>query len=86
MHKKKQKYGANLIYCFSRIRFGAKGTFKYTYTLTEWAFDPEVQDAWKKISEKYDLHSNPFSDPKDIIRIFSFTDSAILMSWPLQFK
>ncbi|EGE01678.1 NAD dependent epimerase/dehydratase [Trichophyton equinum CBS 127.97] len=66
--------------------FGPRGTIRLKYALSHWATDPEVQEAWKELSQKYNLQTNPFQSAKDIHRLFSFTDSALLMAWPLQFS
>ncbi|KAF3483937.1 aldo-keto reductase family protein [Arthroderma uncinatum] len=66
--------------------FGPRGTIRLKYALTQWATDPEVQEAWKALTQRYDLQSNPFQCGKDINRIFSFADNALLIAWPLQFS
>lgn len=71
---------------YSKYRFGGPATYKFRYTLVEWASRPEVQQAWKEISKKYNLESDPISNEKDRARIFAFADAAILSSTPLQFK
>jgi hypothetical protein len=59
--------------------FGPQGHVRYTFTLTEWAHRPEVQEAWKSLSEKYALTANPFAD---VEQMFMFPDICILNSWP----
>ncbi|OQU95811.1 hypothetical protein CLAIMM_01978 isoform 1 [Cladophialophora immunda] len=59
--------------------YGPQGHVRYTFTLTEWAHRPEVQEAWKSLSEKYGLMANPFDD---VDQMFMFPDICILNSWP----
>ncbi|KAM5472880.1 hypothetical protein MauCBS54593_002593 [Microsporum audouinii] len=75
--------------CMSRHqegKFGPRGTIRLKYALSQWATDPEVQEAWTALSQRYNLQANPFQSAKDIHRLFSFADSALFMAWPLQFS
>ncbi|KAK2865044.1 hypothetical protein FQN49_003960 [Arthroderma sp. PD_2] len=66
--------------------FGPRAMIRMKYTLSQWATDPEVQEAWKALSQKHNLQSNPFNCEKDIHRIFSLADGALLLAWPIQFS
>lgn len=62
--------------------FGPQSKMRFTFTLTEWAKKPEVQRAWEEIAEKHQLRDGKL---RDVERIFGFLDSALLMSWPVNF-
>lgn len=62
--------------------FGPRGKISYTYTLTQWAKQPEVQETWAKICKQHNLVQSPFENDYDIERIFGFADAFILSSWP----
>jgi hypothetical protein len=54
--------------------FGKNNPIRYKFTLVEWAHRKDVQEAWKKLANKYELIDKEF---RDIERIFSFTDAAL---------
>ncbi|KAK2756120.1 hypothetical protein FQN54_005528 [Arachnomyces sp. PD_36] len=62
--------------------FGPKGKINATYTLTQWAKQPEVQETWAKISKQHNLVQSPFENESDIDRLFGFADGFLLTSWP----
>ncbi|KAK2743893.1 hypothetical protein FQN57_004516 [Myotisia sp. PD_48] len=66
--------------------YGPAGTTSFKYLLSYWAKDPQVQNAWKELSQKHGIHMNPFSSEKEIDRIFSFTDFALVGAWPVYFN
>jgi hypothetical protein len=68
------------------ISFGLRGKVNCTYTLTQWAKQPEVKDAWAKISKKHNLVQSPFENEYDIDRIFGFADGFLLTSWPIMLR
>lgn len=46
----------------------------------EWSAEPEVQRAWKELTQKHGLLFDPF---KDAAGVFGVPDSAIIGGWPL---
>lgn len=62
--------------------FGPRGKISCTYTLTQWAKQPEVQETWAKISKQHNLVQSPFENDYDIERIFGFADGFLLTPWP----
>jgi len=56
---------------------------RFKFSLTQWAKQPEIQDAWKDIAEKNDLAEKGF---RDIDRIFSFTDAAVAWGQQINFS
>jgi len=54
-----------------------------SFTLTAWAKQPEIQEAWKEIAQKHDLKEKEL---RDVDRIFGFLDGMMLQSYPLYFK
>ncbi|KAI9871681.1 MAG: hypothetical protein M1830_002620 [Pleopsidium flavum] len=63
--------------------YGPKGKIHYTYTFVEWAHRPEVQKAWEELSKQFGLTQSPFDD---IERLFTFTELALIVSWPWQYR
>ncbi|KAK3045450.1 hypothetical protein LTS18_013800 [Coniosporium uncinatum] len=63
--------------------FGPAGCMRFKFSLTQWAKQPEIQDAWKDIAEKNDLAEKGF---RDIDRIFSFTDAAVAWGQQINFS
>ncbi|KAK2623585.1 hypothetical protein QTJ16_007139 [Diplocarpon rosae] len=56
--------------------WGPATTCRYTFTMTAWAGDPAVQQAWSEIVQKHGLDTsrNPFSRPEET---FLFLDGAL---------
>lgn len=54
-----------------------------SFTFTQWAKQPEVQEAWKQIADKNGLVQK---DLGNVDRIFGFLDGMMLMSYPLYFR
>ncbi|KAJ6007829.1 hypothetical protein N7540_011805 [Penicillium herquei] len=63
--------------------FGPPGTVRTRFTLTEWAKQQYVQDAWAEIAEKNGLVNK---DLGDVERIFGFLDAAISWPYPIHFS
>lgn len=63
--------------------FGPPATYRYKFTLTEWAKRPEVQKAWKEIAAKHQLREPAL---RDVDRIFGFADAAILCPYSANFR
>ncbi|KAL2350176.1 NAD dependent epimerase/dehydratase family protein-like protein [Cryomyces antarcticus] len=63
--------------------FGPRGTLRFRFTLTEWAKQPEVAQAWKELAEKHGLVDKEL---RDVDRIFSFTDAALSWCYPINFS
>ncbi|OJJ77977.1 hypothetical protein ASPBRDRAFT_253535 [Aspergillus brasiliensis CBS 101740] len=63
--------------------FGPAGTIRYKFLLTEWAKQPEVQQAWKVIAEKHGLREKEL---RDTDRVFGFADAALTWSYPIHFS
>ncbi|MCJ1300163.1 hypothetical protein MMC08_002957 [Hypocenomyce scalaris] len=63
--------------------YGPKAKIHYTFTLCEWAHRPEVQKAWAEMMQLHGLAQSPFDD---IERIFTFTELALIVSWPWQYS
>lgn len=61
--------------------FGPVGKVRARFTFTEWAKENEVQNAWKEISNQYNL-VNAALGLADVERVFGFLDMAVLSSWP----
>ncbi|KFY76024.1 hypothetical protein V499_04141 [Pseudogymnoascus sp. VKM F-103] len=59
--------------------YGPPGKIRYRFSLTEWAKQPEVTQAWKDIAQQNDLS---VKELHDVDRIFGFTDFAMSVSWP----
>ena len=62
------------------ISYGPQGVTRSTFSLVEWAQKPEVQQAWKELTDKHGLQFDPF---KDVVQNFGVADSAIIGGWPL---
>ena len=62
------------------ISYGPQGVTRSTFSLVEWAQDPEVHQAWKELTSKHDLQFNPFENP---VQNFGVADSALIGGWPL---
>lgn len=56
---------------------------KFSFTFTQWAKEPEIQEAWEEIAEKNGLAQK---DLGDVDRIFGFLDGMMLQSYPLYFR
>lgn len=63
--------------------FGPPGTIRYKFTLVDWAKQPEVQIAWKEIS---DLHGLKYKELCDTDRVFGFTDAAMQWPYPIHYS
>ncbi|OJZ80585.1 hypothetical protein ASPFODRAFT_65849 [Aspergillus luchuensis CBS 106.47] len=61
--------------------FGPVGKVRARFTFTEWAKENKVQNAWKEISNQYNL-VNAALGLADAERVFGFLDMAVLSSWP----
>lgn len=59
--------------------YGPPGKIRYRFSLTEWAKQHEVAQAWKDIAQQNDLS---VKELHDVDRIFGFTDFAMSVSWP----
>lgn len=55
---------------------------KSNFSLLEWSLLPEIEKAWKEISQQHYLVLDPF-DPLYRARIFSIPDSAIIGDGPM---
>lgn len=55
---------------------------KSNFSLLEWSLLPEIEKAWKEISQQHYLVLDPF-DPLYRARIFSISDSAIIGDGPM---
>lgn len=51
--------------------------------MTEWAKEPEVQQAWRELAEKYDLSLKEIPEPE---RVLAFTDASLLGGVPVVFS
>lgn len=60
--------------------YGPHAATRSTFSLVEWSAQPEVQQAWKELTEKHGLLFDPF---KDCAQTFGVIDSAIIGGWPL---
>ena len=60
--------------------YGPQGVTRSTFSLLSWSERPEIETAWKELSEKHSLQFDPF---KDRAQVFGMTDSAIIGGWAL---
>jgi nucleoside-diphosphate-sugar epimerase len=60
--------------------FGEAGMIKSTWSLEEWASEPEVREAWQTLKKRYNLVAprDPFENPKDY---FGLVDTDVLGPW-----
>ena len=63
--------------------FGPPATMRYSLLLAEWAKWPEVDKAWREIAQEHNLVEKQL---RDVDRIFSFADMALISSTPLNFR
>lgn len=62
--------------------YGPQGVTRSTFSLLEWAGEPEVQAAWAELAKKHSLALDPFTEVNRS-QIFSMTDSAVIGGWAL---
>ena len=64
-------------------RYGHPGITRSTFSLTEWAAQQDVQQAWAELSAQHNLVIQPFADAAIRAQVFGVPDSAIIGGWPL---
>ncbi len=68
-------------------RWGPQPTYRYKFTLAEWAKDPEVQKAWTDLSKEYGLRDSPFErGPEKTESIFTFGDGGLTFTQPIEMR
>lgn len=65
------------------VSFGPNPGNRSKFTLVEWAHRADVQAKWKELAIENDLLDKEF---RDIDRIFSFTDAALMWSQNIYFS
>lgn len=63
--------------------YGPKGETRISFSLHEWSEDPEVQKAWKELSEEHGLLVDHFKDAARRAQVFAMSDSSIIGGWAL---
>jgi hypothetical protein len=63
--------------------FGPPATFRFTFTYVDWAKQPKVQQAWKEIAAQNGLVEKEL---RDVERVFSFLDLALVSSTGMNFR
>lgn len=63
--------------------YGPHGAARTKFTFTEWAKRDDVQQAWGKLGEEYDLSSKEL---RDVDRVFGFLDGSISRASTLMFR
>ena len=63
--------------------YGDPGITYSTFSLQEWAEEPEVAKAWTEMTKEHGLVLNPFESAEKRAQVFGVSDSAIVGGWPL---
>lgn len=63
--------------------YGQKGVVRTTFTLTSWAKQEKVRDAWLKLAKEHGLVQKEL---EDIDRVFGFLDGSLCRPGPLMFS
>lgn len=57
---------------------GPRGKLRSSFSLVEWAREPETRRAWKELREEYGLSAEPLEDPEGT---FGFLQFALEVTW-----
>ncbi|KAJ5757980.1 uncharacterized protein N7511_006674, partial [Penicillium nucicola] len=63
--------------------YGDPETLRFAFSLTEWAKQAEIQEAWKEIEATYGVN---WSGIDDVEKVFGFTDFALITPYPSNFS
>jgi hypothetical protein len=58
-------------------------SYRYRFTLTEWAKRPEVAEAYREMAKEHGLVDKEL---RDVDRLFSFTDAAVSAALHINFR
>lgn len=63
--------------------YGPKVVSRRTFSMVDWAKQPKVQEAWKKLAEEHDLSQKELVD---VDRVFGFADGSLVRGSSLMFR
>lgn len=58
--------------------YGPRGKLRSSFSLLDWAREPETKEAWLQLSKEHELTGNPFDQPESW---FTFLQWAIEVTW-----